>query len=439
MMADRMVSITNLTKEYRLYERPGDRVKEVFSMTGKKYGRPFYALQGINMDVKAGETVGIIGTNGAGKSTLLKIITGVLSPTGGKVAVNGKIAALLELGAGFHPEYTGLQNIYLNGRIMGYSRRQMDDKVQGILDFADIGDFISQPVKTYSSGMFARLAFSVAVSVEPDLLIVDEALSVGDLFFQNKCFRKFEELKSKGVTILFVSHDIGSVRQMCSRVLWLEQGAQKQFGPCGLVCDRYMDEKRKRMNEGTAAAGSGSGSLLPQQPEGKRTFPALRYRSSDLVSESFRFLSCFVREAGGNITTEMYVEREYEFHMVIEFYEDMDRLIGGFVFENRKGLPIYDINNYMNQGQTWQGRKGQVSQLVFRYRLPKIMKGTYLVSAALAQGTQENHKMLTWLHGVLEITVYNDGYNSSYIEIPSKISLRQFERSQIRIAGEDET
>lgn len=436
-MTDEMVKITDLTKEYRLYNGPGDRVREVFSITGKKYSRSFRALNGINIDVKRGETVGIIGTNGAGKSTLLKIITGVLPPSSGKVAVNGKIAALLELGAGFHQEYTGLQNIYLNGRIMGYSRKHMDAKVKGIVQFADIGDFIDQPVKTYSSGMFARLAFSVAINVEPDILIVDEALSVGDLFFQNKCFRKFEELKGKGVTILFVSHDIGSIRQMCSRVLWLDHGNQKMFGACEQVCDQYMDEKRRAMNAGVTDTAWDAGTIVPDYPDGRQVFPALEYKSSELVSESFRFLSCFIRDARGTITTDMYVEREYEVHMVIEFYEDMDHLIAGFVFENQKGLPIYDINNYINQGQTWQGRKGQVSEIVFRYRLPKIMKGSYVVSIALAQGTQEKHIMRTWLHGVLEVTVYNDGYNSSYIEIPSDISVRQFERNRIEVIGEE--
>lgn len=406
-MDSEIIKISNLTKEYRLYDNPKDRIKEVFSITGKKYSRSFMALNGITLDVKKGETVGIIGTNGAGKSTLLKIITGVLPPSSGEVIVNGKIAALLELGAGFNQEYTGLQNIYLNGRIMGYSRQQMDLRVKDIIEFADIGQFLYQPVKAYSSGMFARLAFAVAINVDPDILIVDEALSVGDLFFQNKCFRKFEELKSRGVTILFVSHDIASVRQMCSRVLWIDHGNQKKFDECNLVCDMYMDEKRKSMNAGVALAEKNKDYISPSYPDEKRVFPALRYKNSKLVSKDFQFLSCFILDENGAITTDMYVEREYEVHMVIEFYKDMDNLIAGFVFENNKGLPLYDINNYINQKQTWKGIHGQVSEIIFRYKLPRIMKGTYLMSAALAQGTQDKHIMLTWLHGVMEVTVYN--------------------------------
>ena len=226
-MSEDIIRITNLKKTYKIYSSTKDRVFDAFSLGSKKRYREFNALNNINFNVEKGETVGIIGTNGAGKSTLLKIITGVLNPTEGDVEIKGKISALLELGAGFNEEYTGMENIFLNGRMMGYNRKEMEKKVDNIVEFADIGDFIDQPVKTYSSGMFARLAFSVAINVEPDILIVDEALSVGDIFFQNKCYKKFAELRDKGVTILFVTHDIGSVRQMCSRVLWLEKGTPK--------------------------------------------------------------------------------------------------------------------------------------------------------------------------------------------------------------------
>ena len=434
-MSDTMIEITDLVKTYRLYDDPKDRVKEVFSLTGKKYSSEFNALNGISIDVKKGETVGIIGTNGAGKSTLLKIITGVLNPTSGNVAVNGKIAALLELGAGFNQEYTGLQNIYLNGRMMGYSKSQMDEKVNSIIEFADIGDFINQPVKTYSSGMFARLAFAVSINVEPDILIVDEALSVGDLFFQNKCFQKFDELKRKGVTILFVSHDIASVRQMCSRVLWIDHGCQKKFDQCDLVCDMYMDEKRKNMNKGVdlSVTVSENGVLKDNYINTKKVFPKLQYKSSKLVSDKFSFVICFVLDKYGKITGEMVVDKEYEVHVAIEFMEDMENLILGFVFENNKGLPIYDINNYINQQQTWKGRKGKISEVIFKFTLPRLMKGRYVVSVALAQGTQENNKALTWLHGVMEMEIINPGYNSSYIEIPSKIDVDCYDKENVSI------
>ena len=217
------IKVENVTKIYRLYDKPIDRLKESISLTHKSYHRPFYALQNISFQVEKGETVGIIGTNGSGKSTILKIITGVLKPSEGTVEVNGRISALLELGAGFDMDYTGIENIYMNGSVLGFSKEEMDRKLQEILDFADIGDFVYQPVKTYSSGMLVRLAFALAINVEPEILIIDEALAVGDAFFQAKCFHKLEKIKKSGTTILFVSHDIVSVKKLCSRAVWIER------------------------------------------------------------------------------------------------------------------------------------------------------------------------------------------------------------------------
>ena len=198
-------------------------------------------LDHINLEMKKGDVVGIVGTNGAGKSTLLKLVTGVLTPTSGTININGKIAALLELGTGFNPEFTGIKNIYLNGTMMGFTHAEMDTKVQGIIDFADIGDFIYQPVKTYSSGMFARLAFAVAINVEPDILIVDEALSVGDLRFQMKCMDKMKSMMDSGVTVLFVSHDINAIRRLCTKGLWLKDGKIEAYGDTNRICDQYLD------------------------------------------------------------------------------------------------------------------------------------------------------------------------------------------------------
>ena len=208
-MSEIAISINHLSKVYKLYDKPVDRLKESLGLTKQKKYREHYALRDVSFQVKRGETVGIIGTNGSGKSTILKIITGVLNPTQGEVQVNGRISALLELGAGFNMEYSGLENVYLNGTMIGFTREEIDKKLDDILAFADIGDFIHQPVKTYSSGMFVRLAFAVAINIEPEILIVDEALSVGDVFFQAKCYKKFEDFKKMGKTILFVSHDLG--------------------------------------------------------------------------------------------------------------------------------------------------------------------------------------------------------------------------------------
>ncbi|HMT02221.1 MAG TPA: ABC transporter ATP-binding protein, partial [Burkholderiales bacterium] len=215
-----IIKVENLTKIYKLYDAPIDRLKEALHWRHKKYHKDFYALNNISFEINTGECVGIIGKNGSGKSTLLKIIAKVLTPSSGAVTVNGKVSALLELGAGFNPEYTGIENIYFQGSLMGYTKEEIDKKVDAILSFADIGEFAFQPVKMYSSGMFARLAFAVAINVEPDILIVDEALSVGDMFFQAKSMAKMKSLiEDKKVTVLFVTHDISSIKAMCNKAI----------------------------------------------------------------------------------------------------------------------------------------------------------------------------------------------------------------------------
>lgn len=233
------ISINHLSKMYKLYDKPMDRLKESLGLSKKKRYKEHYALRDVSFQVGKGETVGIIGTNGSGKSTILKIITGVLNQTSGDVQVNGRISALLELGAGFNMEYSGIENVYLNGTMIGFSREEIDSKLDDILSFADIGDFVYQPVKTYSSGMFVRLAFAVAININPEILIVDEALSVGDVFFQSKCYHKFEEFKKMGKTILFVSHDLSSIAKYCDRVILLNQGEKISEGSPKEMVDLY--------------------------------------------------------------------------------------------------------------------------------------------------------------------------------------------------------
>ena len=239
---EKAVKVSNLTKIYKMYDDPKDRLKEARGFgKNRKYHRDYYALNNVSFDVEKGEIIGVVGRNGSGKSTLLKILTGVLNPTEGNVEINGKVAALLELGAGFNMEYTGMKNIYLNAAMMRVSEEEIEKKIPEILEFADIGDFIHQPVKTYSSGMFVRLAFAVAINVDPDILIVDEALAVGDSRFQLKCMDKFLEFVKKGKTIFFVTHDVNSVKRFCNRAIWLDSGEMVMDGSTDEVTDRYLD------------------------------------------------------------------------------------------------------------------------------------------------------------------------------------------------------
>lgn len=241
MNTTKKISVEGISKKYSMYNSPTDRLKEALSLRNRSYHTEFYALKNISFDVAEGEIVGIMGRNGAGKSTLLKIITGVLQPTCGTIRVSGRISSLLELGAGFNPEYTGIENVYFYGTIMGLSKAEITEKLDSILAFAEIGDYIGQPVKTYSSGMFARLAFSCAINVDPDILIVDEILSVGDIRFQAKCFQKFKEFKQKGVTILYVGHDISLMRSFCDRCIWMNQGEIVSMGDPTYISAKYVE------------------------------------------------------------------------------------------------------------------------------------------------------------------------------------------------------
>lgn len=249
-MSDTIIRLDHVTKIYKLYQKPQDRFKETFSLTHKKYSKDFYALRDISFAIERGESVGFVGKNGSGKSTLLKILTGVLNETSGDKAIHGKISALLELGAGFNMEFTGLENIYLNGTIMSIPREEMEKRLDAIIQFADIGDFIYQPVKTYSSGMFVRLAFAVAIHVDPEILIVDEALAVGDTRFQLKCMDKFMEFMNAGKTILFVSHDVNMIKRFCKRVIWIHEGDLVLDGETDFVTDKYNDYLKSGLSLG---------------------------------------------------------------------------------------------------------------------------------------------------------------------------------------------
>ena len=234
------VEFEGVSKSYAIYAKPGDRLKELATFNRKSFHKDFWALRDISFSVARGETFCVIGENGSGKSTLLQLVAGILPPTHGRARVNGRVAALLELGSGFNPEFTGRDNVYLNGAILGFSTAEMDRKYRAIEEFAEIGDFINRPVKTYSSGMVVRLAFAVAINVDPEILLVDEALAVGDLYFRQRCMRKVHELRSRGITILFVSHAIGDVKAIGDRTLWLESGRIKDIGATDRVVAGYL-------------------------------------------------------------------------------------------------------------------------------------------------------------------------------------------------------
>ena len=330
------IKVSHLTKVYKLYDKAIDRLKESLHPLKKQYHKDFYALNDVSFEIKKGETVGIIGKNGAGKSTLLKIITGVLTPSSGHIHTNGRIASLLELGAGFNPEYTGVENIYLQGTLMGYSHGEMKSKIENILDFADIGDFVHQPVKMYSSGMFARLAFSVAINVEPDILIVDEALSVGDMYFQQKCMDKINSMRSRKMTLLFVSHSIAQVKKICEKAVFIENGTLIAEGESLKVCDLYT-------NQSTNNSSKEKKKALEKAQNEEQNF--LQMSSSLDANKFFRKNDIFDKQY-----TERSGGKEIEFTS-IDIYNSNDEMISELTtFDNIKVIASFIVNEDIPSG-----------------------------------------------------------------------------------------
>ena len=378
------IVVKNLSKVYHLYDNPKDRLKEALNPFKKSYHHDFYALKDVSFEIKKGETVGIIGKNGAGKSTLLKIITGVLTPTSGEVQVNGKIASLLELGAGFNPEMTGMENIYLNGTIMGFSKEEMDEKLDAILAFADIGEFIDQPVKMYSSGMFARLAFSVAINVEPDILIVDEVLSVGDVAFQVKCFERFRLFRENGKTILFVSHSTDQITRLCSRAYWFEDGEILKFGIAKDIAEEYHammthGVTTQKMEENITSEHINNDLPIIDQKVDWNGEGGMRVLQIGLLDEQ-----------GNNITTLREAQRvklSYRFEALQYIFSPFL----SFILIDKNGNRILGASSVTEDIQFASLEKGVKATVTFSFDMPELANDEYLISVGLNDGTQEEH------------------------------------------------
>ena len=378
---DTVIEIKNITKIYNLYNKPSDRLKEAL-FSRKSRHTEFAALNDVSFDVCKGEILGIIGKNGSGKSTILKIITNVLTPTSGECIVKGKIAALLELGAGFNMEYTGIENIYLNGQMIGFSKEEMDKKLQDIIDFADIGEHIFQPVKTYSSGMFARLAFSVAISVDPDILIVDEALSVGDVFFQNKCYRRFEEFRDKGKTILFVTHDMGSVIRYCNRCVLLNAGKKVGEGKPQEMVDLYKRIMVGQWNENEEKNSTIENSIYSTNINVNRLWKEQISTNPDMEvygDGRAEIIDFGIFSDSGNIGNNVYKGDYYTVKMKVRINDNNLNPIFAFKLRDVKGTELTGTNTMLEDIDTSHCKNGDIVTISFRQK-QYLQPGQYLVS-----------------------------------------------------------
>lgn len=421
------IQVKGLEKAYKLYDKPSDRLKEALGLSRKKKYKEHYALKGVDLTIDQGETVGIIGTNGSGKSTILKIITGVLNPTRGEVEVQGRISALLELGAGFNMEYNGIENVYLNGTMMGFSKKEIDAKLPDILEFADIGEYVNQPVKTYSSGMFVRLAFAVAINIEPEILIVDEALSVGDVFFQAKCYHKFEEFKKMGKTIVFVSHDLSSISKYCDRVILLNQGVKLGEGSPKEMIDAYKqvlvgqyplpEEDSVNLLNDQEIASVTENSVSEAEDVNILNPDLLEYGTKKAVIREY-----YVEDEQGHRCSAVVKGQKFAIHMKVHFEEAVEAPIFAFTIKNSKGVEITGTNTMFEKAFLESVEKGEEKHIVFSQKM-ELQGGEYLLSLGVTGYEKEDFTVYHRLYDVLNITVISDKDTVGYYDMESEITV----------------
>ncbi len=431
---DFAIRLKDVKKVYKLYNRPKDRLFDAFGLLrGKKKPALNYALKGVDLEIKKGETVGIIGTNGSGKSTILKIITGVLYQTSGEVDINGRISALLELGAGFNMEYTGVENVYLNATMMGFSDEEIEKKLPEILEFADIGDYVYQPVKTYSSGMFVRLAFAVAINIDPEILIVDEALSVGDVFFQAKCYAKFEEFKRKGKTIVFVSHDLSSISKYCDRVYLLNKGNLLGEGSPKEMIDLYKrvlvglydadGEGTGDSGKGAASEGSlGSGSASAGAGNGDKPASMMNPDTLEYGTRQALITDAYITDEGGRRTSTIIKGSEFMIHMHIKFEDHIAGPIFAFTVKDVRGTEITGTNSMYEKAYTGCGEKGEEMDVTFTQTM-SLQGGNYLLSLGCTGFSGADFEVYHRLYDCLDITVVSDKDTVGYYDMFSKVEV----------------
>lgn len=421
-MSNTALTVDHVCKVYHLYDKPTDRVLESLNLIKKKH-KDLYVLDDISFSITKGEIVGIIGVNGAGKSTILKIITGVLNPTSGSVTVNGKISALLELGAGFNPDYTGTENIVLSGTLMGYTKEEIEEKIPHILEFADIGEYINQPVKTYSSGMFARLAFAVAINVDPDILIIDEALSVGDYFFQSKCYKKFEEFRQRGKTILFVSHDMGSILKYCNRAILLSQGHVAAMGETKGVIDVY-----KKLLVSKSPDDNSSNILTAKKEGGEAEDNNLRAVMNvnpnfiEYGDKSAEIIDFGIRTKEGGVSSFVHKFDEFSVLFTVRFHQPVSNPIFAFTIKDLKGTELFGTNTMIENAVPVEAQIGDVYQVSFSQKM-YLNGGNYLVSFGCTSYHKDNVVVHHRLYDICSVDVISQKTTVGFVDFDSSVEV----------------
>ena len=389
-----VVTLRNLSKKYPIYERPSHKLLELLTWGRRQFHREFWALKDIDLEVSPGTTLGVIGQNGSGKSTLLQLVAGILTQTRGDRFVNGTVSALLELGSGFNLEFTGRENVFMGGAIMGLNQRQMEEKLDEILEFAEIGDFIDRPVKTYSTGMFMRLAFSVAIHVDPDILLVDEALAVGDLIFQHRCFNRVRRLKAEGKTILFVSHDLQAVTQFCDRAILLDAGQKLADGTPDEVVQRYraliFEREQRAAGQGEVASGGDQDNSVPVVD----VIPRVHNRYGNKGAE---IQGIILYSLDGEVLNQAQIGEDVQLVISARIHSSISNPIIGFTVRDRLGVEITSSNTAYEGLHLPAAEPGDILTVGFRIQLPQLHPGSYSISPAIAQGNIWEHSIEDWI------------------------------------------
>ncbi len=431
-MSNYVIEVKHVDKVYKLFDSNKARVADTLGLTRKKNYKEHYALKDMSFEVKKGECVGLIGTNGSGKSTILKIITGVLSPTKGEVHVDGRISALLELGAGFNQEYTGIENIYLNGTMLGYSKEEIDEKLDDILDFADIGEFVFQPVKTYSSGMFVRLAFAVAINIDPEVLIVDEALSVGDVFFQAKCYKKFEEFKEAGKTILFVSHDLGAISKYCDRAVLINKGDKVAEGTPKDMIDIYkkilvgQEPVLSSKLENADSITDDAPVVNPLSEDGKpwKSNYQINPNLNEYGDGRASIVDFAVIDDKGNFTNAIMKGSTFTVKSKVHFNTNIENPIFTLTFKTIKGIDVTGTNTMYEKCDVGLCKEGEEYVATFTQKMD-MQGGEYLMSISCTGFDGADFVAYHRLYDVMNITVVSTKNTVGYYDMNSKVTVEQ--------------
>jgi lipopolysaccharide transport system ATP-binding protein len=422
------IEFSRVSKSYSIYAAPGDRLKELATFNRRTFHTDYWALRDVSFEVKRGETFCIVGENGSGKSTLLQVCAGILEPTAGSALVNGRVAALLELGSGFNPEFSGRDNVYLNGAILGLSNKEMDRRITEIEAFAEIGEFINQPVKTYSSGMVVRLAFAVAIHLDPEILIVDEALAVGDIYFRQRCMRKVHELRSQGITILLVSHSTGDVKALGDRAMWLDHGRVMACGKTDHIINQYlaaMAEKDARYIAHDGELHHEDQHRLP--PEVVEDIPNIDHRFGDRRGE---LLGIAIYDSNSNKLTSLQRNSTIVVRISVRAKTNLDQPIVGFMFRNNLGVDFAGTNTAREGYSLPPMTIGDVATVDFYVEIPALYPSNFSFSPAIADGTLEHYTMCDWIDNAIVLPMeagdeptYGQFHFPCRVEVNSKIGV----------------